>query len=51
MKQIMAQDSPRLIVIDDKVKHKGLFSYLLTRIIAVFLLLSLTAYGLLHLIL
>lgn len=51
MKQIMAQDSHRLIVMDDKVQHKGLFSYLLPRAMAIFLLLSLTAYGLLHLIL
>jgi hypothetical protein len=51
MKTILAQDSLRLIVLDDKVKHRGLFSYLLTRALAVFLLLSLTAYGLLHLIL
>jgi hypothetical protein len=51
MKRIMAVDSPRLIVIDEKVKERGLFSYILTRVIAWFSLLGLTTYGFFYAIL
>lgn len=45
---MMARDSERLIVMDDNVKHRGLFSYYLPRIVAVLLLAGLTIYGALN---
>jgi hypothetical protein len=51
MKRIMAVDGKHLIVIDEKIKHRGLFSYILTRVIAWFSLLGLTTYGFFYTIL
>lgn len=51
MKTIIAQDSPRLIVIDEKIKHRGLFSYVLPRVIAAACLFCLTVYGFFYTIL
>lgn len=46
MKPLLAQDSKRLIVMDDNVKYRGLFSFVLTRVVCLFILYGLAAYGL-----
>lgn len=51
MKSIIAQDSERLIVMDEKVRHRGLFSYYLPRLVLSIILSGITTYGFLHAIL
>jgi uncharacterized membrane protein len=47
----MAVDGKHLIVIDEKVKERGLFSYILPKVIAAALLFGLTVYGFFYAIL
>lgn len=47
MKDIIAKDSTRILVFDDKVKQRGLFSYYFKRIAAYSILGALAVYGLL----
>jgi hypothetical protein len=45
MKDMIAKDSDNLLVLDHTVNRRGLFSYVLPRVLCYVFLLGLTAYG------